>query len=262
MRRLGAASLDIAYVAAGRQDGYWERGTKILGHRGRPCPRARGRRLRLGRRRRRRPGRQGHHRLRQRDHAPGPAQASEAGRQAGGLTAGDLPMSTAFASWQLWALLSAAFAALTAIFAKVGVAGVNSDLATFIRTVVILVVLGAILTVAGQWQPARSISGRTYLFLALSGLRDGRLLALLLPGPPDRRCRKGGAGRQAERRPRCDLRDGVFGRGAFRPQLGRHRARGAGGDPGGGTVGAAGAFRSSLPLHFLFVTAPPLSRCA
>ncbi len=82
-------------------------------------------------------------------------------------------MSTAFASWQLWALLSAAFAALTAIFAKVGVAGVNSDLATFIRTVVILVVLGAILTVAGQWQPARSISGRTYLFLALSGLATG-----------------------------------------------------------------------------------------
>ena len=50
-----------------------------------------------------------------------------------------------FASWQAWAILSAAFAALTAIFAKVGVENVNSDFATFVRTIVILCVLGAIL---------------------------------------------------------------------------------------------------------------------
>jgi len=77
------------------------------------------------------------------------------------------------ASWMVWALLSAAFAALTAIFAKVGVEHINSDLATFIRTVVILVVLAGILLVRGLWQPLASISGKTYLFLTLSGLATG-----------------------------------------------------------------------------------------
>jgi transporter family protein len=76
-------------------------------------------------------------------------------------------------SWQFWALLAAAFAALTAIFAKVGVENVNSDFATFIRTVVIVLVLGAILAATGQWQPLASVSGRTYLFLVLSGLATG-----------------------------------------------------------------------------------------
>ena len=56
------------------------------------------------------------------------------------------------ASWMVWALLSAAFAALTAIFAKVGVEHINSDLATFIRTVVILVVLAGILLVRSLWR--------------------------------------------------------------------------------------------------------------
>jgi transporter family protein len=77
------------------------------------------------------------------------------------------------ASWMVWALLSAAFAALTAIFAKVGVEHINSDLATFIRTVVILVVLAGILLGRGLWQPLASISGKTYLFLTLSGLATG-----------------------------------------------------------------------------------------
>jgi transporter family protein len=77
------------------------------------------------------------------------------------------------ASWMVWALLSAAFAALTAIFAKVGVEHINSDLATFIRTVVILVVLAGILLVRGLWQPLASISSKTYLFLTLSGLATG-----------------------------------------------------------------------------------------
>lgn len=82
-------------------------------------------------------------------------------------------MKSAFGSWQFWALLSAAFAALTAIFAKIGVENVNSDVATFIRTVVILCALGAILMATGQWQPLESILGRSYLFLVLSGLATG-----------------------------------------------------------------------------------------
>jgi transporter family protein len=76
-------------------------------------------------------------------------------------------------SWQFWALLSAAFAALTAIFAKVGIENVNSDFATFIRTIVILCALGMILIATGQWQPLGSVSGRSYLFLVLSGLATG-----------------------------------------------------------------------------------------
>ena len=76
-------------------------------------------------------------------------------------------------SWQAWALLSAAFAALTAIFAKIGVENINSDFATFIRTVVILVVLAGILFSLDEFQPLGSISGRTYLFLVLSGLATG-----------------------------------------------------------------------------------------
>jgi transporter family protein len=76
-------------------------------------------------------------------------------------------------SWQLWALLSAAFAALTAIFAKIGVENVNSDFATFVRTVVILLALGGMLGATGQWQSIASVSGRSYLFLILSGLATG-----------------------------------------------------------------------------------------
>lgn len=76
-------------------------------------------------------------------------------------------------SWQFWALLSAAFAALTAIFAKVGIETVNSDFATFIRTIVIVAVLGAILLASGQFQPLGEISRKTYLFLILSGLATG-----------------------------------------------------------------------------------------
>jgi transporter family protein len=76
-------------------------------------------------------------------------------------------------TWQTWAVLSAVFAALTAIFAKVGVENVNSDFATFIRTIVILLVLTAILFVLGEFQSPGSISTRTYLFLILSGLATG-----------------------------------------------------------------------------------------
>ena len=75
--------------------------------------------------------------------------------------------------WQAWAVLSAVFAALTAIFGKIGVENINSDFATFIRTIVIIVVLGAILFATRQFQPLGGVSGRTYLFLALSGLATG-----------------------------------------------------------------------------------------
>ena len=80
---------------------------------------------------------------------------------------------TAFSSWQLWAVLSAVFAALTAIFAKIGIENINSDFATFIRTIVILITLGFILAATGQFQAPGSVSGRTYLFLVLSGLATG-----------------------------------------------------------------------------------------
>ena len=76
-------------------------------------------------------------------------------------------------SWQFWALLSAVFAALTAIFAKIGVNAVNPDLATFIRTVVVIVVLAGIVTVTGSWQTPATIPGRTWIFLAFSGLGTG-----------------------------------------------------------------------------------------
>jgi transporter family protein len=75
--------------------------------------------------------------------------------------------------WQFWALLSAGFAALTAIFGKVGVESIGSDLATLIRTVVILVVLAAFLSFTQQWQPLQSVPAKTYLFLGLSGLATG-----------------------------------------------------------------------------------------
>jgi bacterial/archaeal transporter family protein len=76
-------------------------------------------------------------------------------------------------SWQFWAVLSAIFAALTAIFAKIGVENVNSDFATFIRTIVILATLAFILLATGQFQSPGTISSRTYLFLLLSGLATG-----------------------------------------------------------------------------------------
>jgi transporter family protein len=76
-------------------------------------------------------------------------------------------------SWLPWALLSAAFAALTAIFGKIGVANIGSDLATLIRTVVILATLAAIVAATGQWQAPETIPSKTWLFLALSGLATG-----------------------------------------------------------------------------------------
>lgn len=77
------------------------------------------------------------------------------------------------ASWFYWALLSAAFAALTAIFGKIGIRGVDSDLATLVRTAIIMVVLSAFVWYAGKWSNPFKLSPKTWLFLSLSGLATG-----------------------------------------------------------------------------------------
>jgi transporter family protein len=79
----------------------------------------------------------------------------------------------ALSSWQFWALLSAGFAALTAIFAKVGVSGINPDFATLIRTIVILALIFAIVAATGQWQAPSEVTARSWVFLVLSGLATG-----------------------------------------------------------------------------------------
>lgn len=76
-------------------------------------------------------------------------------------------------SWFYWAFLSAVFAALTAIFAKIGIQGVDSDLATLIRTAIIIVVLTVFVWLAGKWSNPFSLSSKTWLFLGLSGLATG-----------------------------------------------------------------------------------------
>jgi len=76
-------------------------------------------------------------------------------------------------SWLAWALLSAMFAALTAIFAKIGVTDIDSDLATFIRTIVVLVSLALILFATGKLTAQGTISTRSWMFLLLSGLGTG-----------------------------------------------------------------------------------------
>jgi bacterial/archaeal transporter family protein len=81
--------------------------------------------------------------------------------------------SQTLTTWQAWALLSAVFAALTAIFAKVGVADIDSDLATFIRTIVVLLSLAAILFATGKFNTPGPISTRSWIFLVLSGLGTG-----------------------------------------------------------------------------------------
>jgi transporter family protein len=82
-------------------------------------------------------------------------------------------MSGALSAWQFWAVLSALFAALTAVFAKVGVEAINADLATFIRTVVVICLLAVILVTTGEYQNPSSVPGRTWAFLLLSGLATG-----------------------------------------------------------------------------------------
>ncbi|MDX8354780.1 EamA family transporter [Cognatiyoonia sp. IB215182] len=76
-------------------------------------------------------------------------------------------------SWLIWALLAAVFAALTAIFGKVGVEGVHPDLATLIRTCVILGFAALIVAAQGAWTGLAQITGRTWTFLVLSGMATG-----------------------------------------------------------------------------------------
>ncbi|WP_242561367.1 MULTISPECIES: EamA family transporter [Pandoraea] len=76
-------------------------------------------------------------------------------------------------SWQLFALGSAFFAALTAIFGKLGVTQVNSNMATLIRTVIIFGVTLAIVGMRGEWQKPMTLSTNTWIFLILSGVATG-----------------------------------------------------------------------------------------
>ena len=76
-------------------------------------------------------------------------------------------------TWVMWALLSAVFAAFTAIFAKVGLEGIDSDYATLVRTAVIIVVLGLFVAVTGKWRNPITLPSRSVLFLVLSGLATG-----------------------------------------------------------------------------------------
>lgn len=77
------------------------------------------------------------------------------------------------ADWRYFALGSAVFAALTAIFGKIGVSSINSNLATFIRTVVILIVTAAIISFRKEWKTPESLDHRSLLFLVLSGIATG-----------------------------------------------------------------------------------------
>ncbi len=75
--------------------------------------------------------------------------------------------------WRVFALGSAFFAALTAIFGKIGVSEVNSDLATFLRTLVILVVAALVICARQEWQRPESLSAKGVVFLVLSGAATG-----------------------------------------------------------------------------------------
>ena len=76
-------------------------------------------------------------------------------------------------SWVMYAFGAAFFAALTAVFGKLGVSGLNSNLATLIRTVVVLALLAAIVAMRGEWQRPASIPAHSWLFLLLSGAATG-----------------------------------------------------------------------------------------
>jgi transporter family protein len=80
---------------------------------------------------------------------------------------------TAEYDWFYWALLSAVFAALTAIFAKIGLEGIDSDLATLVRTFVIIITLAGFVYFTGKWSSPFALRSKTWLFLVLSGLATG-----------------------------------------------------------------------------------------
>ena len=101
--------------------------------------------------------------------------------------------------WIAWALLSAVFAAATALLAKVGIKGIDSNLATAIRTSVVLVFTWAIALSLGHHHAIADIGRRSWVFLVLSGMCDGAFVALLLSRAADGAGVEGGADRQAER---------------------------------------------------------------
>ncbi len=82
-------------------------------------------------------------------------------------------MRPSFPVWMQYALGSAFFAGLTAIFGKVGVSGIPSNLATFLRTWVVLAFAGAIVAARGEWQTPMRLPGRALAFLVLSALATG-----------------------------------------------------------------------------------------
>ena len=75
--------------------------------------------------------------------------------------------------WKAYAALSALFAALTAIFGKLGVSEINSDLATFLRTIVVLGISAVIISARSEWQNPAGLSPRGLVFLILSGMATG-----------------------------------------------------------------------------------------
>ena len=82
-------------------------------------------------------------------------------------------MTVGSSPWLLWALFSAVFAALTAIFAKIGIQGIDSDFATLLRTVLIVLLLAVFVWSTGKWRNPFDLAPRTWLFLSLSGLATG-----------------------------------------------------------------------------------------
>jgi hypothetical protein len=125
----------------------------------------------------------------------------------------------ALGSWPFWALASAVFAAMTAILAKVGIEGVGSNLATFIRTVVILAFAGLILTLFGEWRAPGEISRRSWIFPGAVGPGHRRLMALLFPRAEAGRRQPRGSDRQAQRRAGGGVRRRLPGRAAVGPEL-------------------------------------------
>lgn len=80
---------------------------------------------------------------------------------------------SAMPAWLIWAALSALFAAMTAIFAKLGLQQIDPDLATLIRTAIIFLLMILLVWLKGAWNPLQNLQPRTWLFLGLSGLATG-----------------------------------------------------------------------------------------
>lgn len=78
-----------------------------------------------------------------------------------------------FPTWVYYALGSALFAGATALFGKIGVTGINSNLATFLRTIVVLAFSGGIVLASGEWQNPAKLPGKALIFLGLSALATG-----------------------------------------------------------------------------------------